>query len=78
MLMRVRKRKDITDVWNLKSDTDEHTHKPGTASQTQRTGLWPPRGSLGLAGANLYIYIYIYIHTHIHIYRLEKQQGPTV
>ena len=52
---------NITYMWNLKYDTNEHTCKTERDSQTQRTDLCLPRGrvgeggrigSLGLAGAN--------------------------
>ena len=60
----VRKRKtntfDITDMWNLKNDTSEHSYDIET--DLQRTDLWLPRGkgeekigSLGLGDANYYI-----------------------
>ena len=31
-------------MWNIKYDTNEHTYKTETNSQTQRTDLWLPRG----------------------------------
>ena len=56
---------DITYMWNLKYDTNQHTYKTKTDSQTQRTVMLLPRwqevvgkgrnGSLGLAEANSYI-----------------------
>ena len=53
---------DITYMWNLKYDANEHTLQKQT--QIQRTDLWLPRGreveegrigSLGLADSNYYI-----------------------
>ena len=35
---------DITHMWNLKYDTNEHIHETETDSQTQRTDLRLPRG----------------------------------
>ena len=35
---------DITYMWNLKYDTNEHIYETETDSQTQRTDLWLPRG----------------------------------
>ena len=55
---------DITYMWNLKYDTNEHIYETETDSQIQSTDLWLPRGrgvgegwigSLGLADANYYI-----------------------
>ena len=52
---------DITCMWNLKYDTNEHIYETETDSQIQKTDLWLPRGwgveegrigSLGLADAN--------------------------
>ena len=31
-------------MWNLKYDINELTYKTETDSQTQRTGLWLPKG----------------------------------
>ena len=68
-------------MWNLNGDTNEHTYETKPELQTQRTGLWLPRGeevgegwtgSLGLADANQYTYMYILV-----IY-MNKQQGLTV
>ena len=38
---------DITYMWNLKYDTNEHIHKTKTDSQIQRTDLCLPRGTGG-------------------------------
>ena len=56
---------DTPYMWNLKDDTNQHTYKTKTDSQTQRTVMLLPRwqeavekgrnGSLGLAEANSYI-----------------------
>ena len=55
---------DITYMWNLKYDTNEHIYETETDSKTQRIDLWLPRGrgggegwigGLGLADANYYI-----------------------
>ena len=55
---------DITYMWNLKYDANEHIYKAKADSQTERTDLWLPRGrgveegwigSLGLADTNYYI-----------------------
>ena len=52
---------DITYVWNLKYDTNEHIYETETDSQMLRADLWLPRGrrvgegrigSLGLADEN--------------------------
>ena len=40
---------DITYIWNLKYDTNEHIHETETGSQIWRTDLWLPRG-MGGAG----------------------------
>ena len=62
---------DITYMWNLKYDTNQHIYETKTDSQIQRTDLWLPRvregrnGSLGLAEAN-------------YVYGMDKLQGPTV
>ena len=34
---------DITYLWNLKYDTNEHIYSSETDSQTQRTKWWLPR-----------------------------------
>ena len=36
---------DITYMWNLKYDTNEHVYGTETDSQTQRMGLWLPRAT---------------------------------
>ena len=38
---------DITYMWNLKYDTNEHIYETETDSQTQRTNLWLPKGEQG-------------------------------
>ena len=35
---------DVTYMWILKHDTNELIHKIETASQTQKTNLWLPKG----------------------------------
>ena len=35
---------DITWMWNLKYDTNELVYETETDSQTERTGLWLPKG----------------------------------
>ena len=35
---------DITYMWNLKYNTNEHIYETETDSQTWRTDLWLPRG----------------------------------
>ena len=55
----------ITDIRNLKHDTNQHTYKTETGSQTQRAHLWLPRrvgGRLGLADV-------------IYYNRVDKQHG---
>ena len=50
-------------MWNLKYGTNELIHKTDTDSQTERAGVWLPRGGegkgrawdLGLADANDHI-----------------------
>ena len=44
---------DITYVWNLKYDTNEHVYETETDSQTQRSELWLPR-EWGGEGINLH------------------------
>ena len=41
---------DIRYMWNLKYDTNEHSYKAETDSQTQRTELWLSRGRKGWEG----------------------------
>ena len=41
---------EITDMWNLKSDTSELIDK--TDSQTQKTDLWLTRGRRGGGGTD--------------------------
>ena len=36
---------DITYMWNLKYDVNEHVYGTETDSQTQRIDFWLPRGS---------------------------------
>ena len=38
---------DITYIWNLKYDTNEHTYETEIDTQTQRIDLWMPRGRGG-------------------------------
>ena len=55
------KPRDITYMWNLKYDTNEHVYKTETDVEnrfvaTERQGVGEKRiGSLGLADANWYI-----------------------
>ena len=63
-------------MWNLKYDTNELIYKTETDSQTERTGLWLPRGrggewrrdGLGVWDEQMQAIIY----------RTDKQQGPTI
>ena len=41
---------DITYMWNLKYDTNEHIYETKTDSQIERTDLWMPRGRRGGGG----------------------------
>ena len=41
---------DITDMWNLKYDTNETIYETETDSHTERTDLWLPRGRGGDGG----------------------------
>ena len=38
---------DITNMWNLKYDTNELIYKTQTDSQTQKTNVWLPKGKVG-------------------------------
>ena len=65
---------DITYLWNLKQDTNEHKYKTKTDSQIQRTDLWFPvvgcmcvREGLGFWDQQMQTIVY----------RMDKQQGPT-
>ena len=35
---------DITYMWGLKYDANEHIYETEREAQTQKTGLWLPRG----------------------------------
>ena len=38
---------NITFIWNLKYDTNQHIYETETYSQTQRTDLWLPSWEVG-------------------------------
>ena len=63
---------DITYMWDLQYDTNEHIYETKTSSQIQRTDLWLPWGRIvaeGKFGISRCKLLYI---------RMDKQQGPTV
>ena len=69
---------DITYIWHLKCDTNEHIYETETDSQTQRTDLWLPGlvwvgGCGGKEGLGVWEQ-----QMQTVIYRMNKQQGPTV
>ena len=41
---------DVTYLWNLKYDTDQHVYETETDSEIQRTDLWLPGGGGGREG----------------------------
>ena len=43
---------DITYMWNLKYNTNQHIYETITDSQIMTTGLWLPRGS-GVRGEKI-------------------------
>ena len=66
---------DITYMWNLKYDTNEHIYETKADSQIQRTYLWLPKWREGWGRDGLGVWDQQMQTT---IYRMGKQQGPTV
>ena len=63
---------DITYLWNLKYDTNEHIYETEIDSQIQRTDLWLPwlgwgRDELGVWDQQMQAIMY----------KMDKEQGPT-
>ena len=58
---------DITNTWNLKTNTNEsiNTYKTETDSHTQKTNLWLPRGKVMRRGINQEFGIDIYTPLYI-------------
>ena len=54
-----------------KNDISELIYRTETESQTQKTNLWLPKGTVGMGGQEFRINI------HTTIYKIDKQQGPT-